>query len=165
MSCTLKSIFTFIFLCFASNLYAADSLIISGSYVPEAPPGAKVMAGFMKIQNPGNQAISINSVSSPAFETVEMHLSKEVNGIAKMLPQTKLNIPANDTLILQPGSYHLMLIKPKQALRNGDKVLVEMSLSNNTTHQLTIDVKKKSSKMRSMKCGAGKCGGGKCGGN
>ena len=162
MSQTMKLLFlSTLFSLFMINTgYAADSLIISDSRIPEAPPGAQVMAGFMSIQNPTQQPIEITSVSSPAFNTVEMHLSKEVNGIAKMLPQKSLSIPANSTLALQPGGYHLMLIKPKQAMRDGDSVLIEFSLSNNTSLSLHTPVKKNNGKkMRDMKCGAGKCGG------
>lgn len=140
--------------------YAADSLQISDAYIPEAPPAAQVLAGFMNIHNPAKQAIEITAVSSPDFGSVEMHLSREVNGVAKMLPQKSLLIAPNSTLILQPGSYHLMLIKPKQGMRDGDKALIKFSLSNNTSQELQVAVKKQVKKTRIMKCAAGKCGGG-----
>jgi hypothetical protein len=162
MSRTITLFFLSILSCLfiANASYANDSLIISDSRIPEAPPGAQVMAGFMKIHNPSTQAIAITAVSSPMFENIEMHLSKEVNGIAKMLPQKSLNIPANVTLILQAGSYHLMLIKPKQPLRNGDSVFIEFSLSDKTSLPLhTTVIKGNSHKAREMKCAAGKCGG------
>jgi len=139
---------------------AADSLKITGSYIPEAPPGAQVLAGFMNIHNPSNQAIEIIAVSSPAFDTVEMHLSKEINGVAKMLPQKSLIIAPNSTLALRSGSYHLMLIEPTRALRHGDKALIKFSLSDNTSQELHVTIKKKTKKTRIMKCAAGKCGGG-----
>jgi len=162
MSLKIKSLLlsTVLFCLSATASHATDSLKFSAAYIPEAPPGAQVLAGFMYIHNPSNQAIEITAVSSPNFDSVEMHLSKEVNGIAKMLPQKSLKIVANSTLALRPGSYHLMLIKPKQAIRGGDNALIKFSLSNSTTQELQIAVKKKLKKARIMKCAAGKCGGG-----
>ncbi len=120
------------------------------------------MAGYMEIHNNSHKNIDIISISSNAFKSVEMHLSKESDGFAKMLPQKKLSVPANDKLILKPGSYHLMLIKPVKWLRHGDKVKLNFKLSDSTETSLEISVQKMTVKKNStpaMKCAAGKCGG------
>lgn len=149
-------------LCF--NLHASQNLLIKQAWIPEAPPSARVMAGFMDIHNSGNQDIDIISVSSAQFDSVEMHLSIEENGTAKMLPQKQLTIPAQGKLVLTSGSYHLMLIKPLKRLLEGDKAALRFSLSNGETINLNVTVKKNSAANTStMKCGEGKCGGGKCG--
>jgi periplasmic copper chaperone A len=146
------------------NLNAAQSLQIKQAWIPEAPPGARVMAGFMEMHNSSSQSIDVIAVSSPAFSSVEMHLSKEVNGTAKMLPQKKLSIPAKGKLVLKSGSYHLMLMKPVKRLVEGEKAQLSFTLSNGEKISLNVGVKKNSSaSMGSMKCGEGKCGGGKCG--
>jgi len=81
-----------------STSHAADSLTVTDSWIPEAPPGARVMAAYMNIQNTSINSIDIIAVSSPAFDSVEMHLSREVDGIAKMLQQDKLSVAAKSTL-------------------------------------------------------------------
>jgi len=142
---------------------AAEKLTIINPWIPEAPPGAAVMAGYMEFQNKTHKDIDIVSISSDSFETVEMHRSVESDGFAKMLPQRKLSIPANSNLILKSGSYHLMLIKPVKWFRHGEKVKLNFNLSNNETQSLEIHIKKTTA--RAMKCAAGKCGTGKCGAN
>lgn len=102
----------------------------------------------MVIENNTNQPVNIIKVSSPHFARVEMHLSKIVDGVAKMLPQQKLHIPANDKLILQSGSYHLMLFQPKQPLKAGDSVPMLITLDDDTV--FTIQVKVKTSTMKMM---------------
>lgn len=140
-----------------SSVTLANDLNISHAYIPEAPPGAHVMAGFMDIHNNSPQSIEIIGISSPAFNHVEMHLSKEVDGFAKMLPQKSLIIKAGQTLHLKSGSYHLMLIKPKQRLIEGDTTMLHFVLSNKEKFSVSINIKKR--KTRTMKCAAGKCGG------
>lgn len=144
---------------------AADALSFSQTMIPQAPPGAQVMAGFMQITNNSEQDIDIIAVSSPQFESVEMHLSKDIDGIARMLPQQKLSIKAGQQLVLKPGSYHLMLIKPLKALNDGDTVELTVSLSTQQNQTLLVPVSKSRAVSRGMRCGAGKCGSGKCGGN
>ncbi len=148
-----------------SSGMAADALSFSQAMVPQAPPGAQVMAGFMQITNNSEQDIDIIAVSSPQFESVEMHLSKDVDGVARMLPQQKLSIKAGEQLILKPGSYHLMLLKPLKALSDGDTVELNFTLSTEQKQTLQVTVSKNRDASRGMRCGAGKCGSGKCGGN
>lgn len=102
---------------------AADgSLQVEDAWVREGPPTAEVLAGFMHLQNPGSDAVQVTGVTSPAFERVEIHRSVTENGMAKMIAQDKLTVPAGGDLLLAPGSYHLMLLKPKQPLRAGMQV-------------------------------------------
>lgn len=151
-------------LCFISSSFAGDTLKIIDPWIPETPPGAKVMAGFMQLANTSDDTVIINSASSPAFESVEMHLSKEVDGIATMLPQKNLRIDAGKTLVLQPGSYHLMLIKPHQRLTAGENVTIRLITENGQTIEFSAPVKNNTAKRAPvMRCGSGKCGGGKCG--
>jgi len=156
MTSQLTRICLFITLCSSFNLYAANTLTFVNPWIPEAPPGAKVMAGYMEIHNHSQNKIDIISISSDAFAHVEMHRSADTNGFAKMLPQKKLSIPANDKLILQSGSYHLMLIKPKKWLKHGESLKLKFTLSNKKTQSVDINIKKNST--RTMKCAVGKCG-------
>jgi len=153
----MKPLLLTILMLLSFNSYAANNLNITNSRIPEAPPGASVMAGYMEINNTSNKQIDITGVNSPSFESVEMHLSKEVDGFAKMLPQKMLSIPAKGKLILKPGSYHLMLIKPSKWFKHGEKIKLNFTLSNK--ENLTLEVKIQKTKSRAMKCAAGKCGG------
>ncbi len=143
---------------------ASEQLKVTGLWVPEAPPGAQVMAGFMKLHNNSQQAIEITAVSSPDFDTVEMHLTRDVDGVAKMIPQHSLLIEAESSLVLKPGSYHLMLIKPRKRYRQGDTIELTLTLKQGGLLKLNAPVRKNTGAMPAMKCEAGKCGGGKCGG-
>jgi len=141
---------------FSVTTNAANTLTVKNPWVAAAPPNSSVMAGYMEIINTTNQAIDILSISSPNFSSVEMHLSKESEGFAKMLPQKKLSIKANDKLILKSGSYHLMLIKPEKWFKIDDKIKLNFKLSNN--ENLVFDTRVKKTKFPTMKCAAGKCG-------
>jgi len=143
-------------LLFSLTASADDTLTFDNPWIPEAPPGARVMAGYMEISNHATKTIDIVSISSEAFDHVEMHLSKESDGFAQMLPQKKLSIPANGKLVLTSGSFHLMLIKPVKWFKHGDNIKLRLTLSNNETLPLEMRVKKTTP--QKMKCAAGKCG-------
>ncbi|VAW64609.1 hypothetical protein MNBD_GAMMA09-967 [hydrothermal vent metagenome] len=154
-------------LLFIANASAGNELRFINPWIPEAPPGAGVLAGFMEIHNSGNQDIIIQQISSPTFKRVEMHLSVETNGTASMQPQKTLTVPANSKLILKSGGFHLMLIEPEKRLLDGDKIVLRFKFSSantssaNTLEQIVPVRKASATKPTTMKCGSGKCGTGK----
>lgn len=88
----------------------ADMPMISDMKVMAPPPGSKVTAGFLTINNVGSDTLVISGVSSTAIPRIEMHESVIKNDIASMVKQEQLSIPAGETLELKHGSYHLMLM-------------------------------------------------------
>jgi copper(I)-binding protein len=118
------------------------ALQVQDAWVPEAPPGATVLAAYLVIENPGTQAEALESVTSPDFAAVEMHISQVVNGIASMTEQKELPIPARGRQVLAAGGTHLMLMRPKRALRAGDVVHLRLHFSGATTLDIRATVRR-----------------------
>ncbi len=110
---------------------------IEGAWIREAPPNASAMAGYVTIKNNTEQTRVLSSANSAQFNVVEIHRTIVENGIAKMRRQKDLPIPAGDSLKLEPGSYHLMLMTPKAAFKAGDEITVTVHLD--TTDQENLD--------------------------
>ena len=138
---TIQSL-VFIFMSFYASSGFADHIKISNAYIPEGPPVSRVLAGFMEIRNASDTTVYIDSVQSKDFGAIEMHLSKEVDGVARMFPQSQLVIEANSTLKLQPGSYHLMLFRPQRVLKDGDQCVLTFTLGNGSQFNYTLPVRK-----------------------
>lgn len=113
-----------------SGFAAAETLVISDAWIREAPPTATVLAGYMRIDNPGAQEQTITGVTSPRFERIEMHRTEVVDGVARMLPQEQLVVPAGGSLTLEPGGLHLMLIGPTEPVAAGDTVTLRLQLGD-----------------------------------
>lgn len=111
---------------------ASEGLKIKDAWVPQAPPVAKVMAGYLEVENETKTDITIQSVSSPVFNSVEMHETVHEKGLAKMIRQTTLTIPANKEIKFQRGGLHLMLFKPKQPLKLNDEIDIEFKTDRGT---------------------------------
>lgn len=135
-----------LFLSFSSaQLRAADSKInVSHGWVKEAPPSAKVLAGYMDLQNQSPQAQTLLGARSADFKSVMLHQTVSKGGIAHMNHTPRIEIKAGSMLQLTPGGYHLMLMSPKKVLRQGDQVEVLLEFQGG----LVVPVKLKVSKER-----------------
>jgi copper(I)-binding protein len=49
-------------------------------WVNEAPPGSKVLGGFLTVVNHRNRAITLRRVESPQFGSVQMHAVRQEDG-------------------------------------------------------------------------------------
>jgi len=120
---------------------ADAELDVSHAWVREAPPGARVQAGYMELHNTSPQSIKITAINSPDFDSIEMHYMFTRDGMMRMQQQDALNIPANSMLGLKPGGYHLMLLGPVSYLEAGDTVLFTLTTASGEHIEVKATVK------------------------
>ncbi len=90
----------------------ACELIIGQAWIGEAPPTARVRVAYAVISNPGSTPIAITGASSPAFGAIELHETREVDGVARMRRLGEVEVPAGASVHFQPGGKHFMLFRP-----------------------------------------------------
>ncbi|GGY67458.1 copper chaperone PCu(A)C [Streptomyces omiyaensis] len=95
-------------------------LKVSGAYMPQ--PVMDMAGGFLTIQNTGDTADKLTSVTSPLSDDVTMHETKD----QKMLAVKAFDIPADGELKLARGGNHLMFMELKSKPKQGDKVSIEL---------------------------------------
>jgi copper(I)-binding protein len=134
---------TFVLLNSLNTVFAADTnVMIHEPWVREAPPNAKMMAGYFSIMNMSKHDKSLVGASSPQFKKVELHRSIMEGDMMKMVAQKKVEIHAGQTVKFEPGSYHLMLMHPVKPLKAGDTVELTLKFSSGDTMKFNAPVKK-----------------------
>lgn len=122
---------------FLGGFAQADGhLVVDDAWVREAPPGAMALAGYMKLHNHADENRMLVGAQSPAFESVMLHKTVIEGKMSKMVHQHMVTIPAKGMVSFEPNSFHLMMMKPKQALKAGDKVAVTLHFKNGATQQV-----------------------------
>ena len=97
-------------------------LVISAPWSRATPGGAQVAGGYLAITNKGLSAERLVSFTTDLADQPEIHEMTNEGGVMKMRPLAKgLVIPAGATVKLEPGGYHLMLLKLKKPLTAGHR--------------------------------------------
>jgi copper(I)-binding protein len=123
MTNLLAKIIAALALCFVASGASADGAIqVRDAWVQAAPPGAKVLAAYMELENGGSKRRTLVGVSSPAFGQVGIHRSVIHGNMAHMEHLKELVIPPNAPVVLQPGGLHLMLMDAKQQVKVDDQI-------------------------------------------
>ena len=131
----------FVFLFSTCTVHAAESLKVINAWSPEAPPVAKVMAGYMTIDNLSNKDIKILSAKSNSFKRVEIHLTEMKDGMMRMTKQENLTIKANSHIELKQGGLHMMLMDKLEPIKSGSIIPVTLTLDNGKTININLLVK------------------------
>ena len=88
-------------------------LVASDIEVTKPLPGRHMSAGFLVLTNNTGEDILISSVTSPQFESVEIHETTIEDGVARMREIEELRVPANGSVTLERGGKHLMLMRAR----------------------------------------------------
>ncbi len=139
MKISLSRLWLLPFLFLTSTALAAP-LTVKHARVPEGPPVAPVLAGYLVIENPGARSVRVTGASSPLFAAVEIHEMHMKDGMMEMKRLPSLTIPAGGRVELAPGGLHLMLIKPSRPLRAGDLIPVTLKLDDGSRLELSLPV-------------------------
>ncbi len=101
------------------------------------PPAIDNTAVYFTLINPGT-ADKLLSVSVGSFQSAELHETTTTNNMSGMQSfKGGVEVPANGTLIFQPGGYHIMATGPLRTFAAGDKIPLTLMFAN--APALTID--------------------------
>ncbi|MEC6830529.1 copper chaperone PCu(A)C [Photobacterium toruni] len=122
-----------------------SALTIENATAKATIPGTNISAGYMKIINNSDTAITLVSASSTIAKHTEFHRMFMRDNTMAMRKLETLEIPANGELILASKSYHLMFMGVKQDLKPNQVITVTMQQKNGKqfdVHLLVMPIKK-----------------------
>lgn len=122
----------------ATRVWAGD-VSVSGAWARATAPGQS--SGMVQFVISSQQEASLVGVSSPAAGAAEMHSMTHENGMMKMRPIKALSLPAGKPVDLAASGEHVMLLKLKHPLKEGDTVPLTLTIQFADKHKETVNVK------------------------
>lgn len=121
----------------AEDPTAAQWVMISDARARAMPPAAANSAAFMTLKNPGPSTWLV-AAKADVSERVELHTHTEVDGAMQMRAVPRIEIPAGETVRLEPGGLHVMLIGSKEPLVEGHRFDLTLVFADGS--ETTLDV-------------------------
>ncbi|RME33236.1 MAG: copper chaperone PCu(A)C [Gammaproteobacteria bacterium] len=121
-------------------LPAWAQVTVSGAWVREAPPGAPALAAYLVLHNGTDRPRTLVSVEADGFAHAMLHRSITHADMAHMEHVDRLTLAPGETLRLEPGSYHIMLMRPARDLREGDTVRLTLRFADGTEQTTRVPV-------------------------
>ena len=99
-------------------------------------------AVFMELANEGRETDRLVGGQTEVADVVEIHETRMEGDVMKMQMLAEgLEVPAQGTVRLEPGGYHVMLIGMKQNLEPGDRFQIELQFEKSGTRRVEVEVR------------------------
>lgn len=105
---------------------AAQPVTVKDAWVRAPAPGQTIAAAYMELTSRGD--MELIGVTSPVAARAELHSTTVEEGVMKMRPAGKIELPSGKPVKLAPGGLHVMLIDLKQPLKAGAKVPLALTV-------------------------------------
>lgn len=105
---------------------------------PDITPGEAMSGVFGTLENHGDENLVITDLKSDAADVVELH--EVVDGKMRKI-EGDVTVPADGSLLLEPGANHIMLMQITKPLTPGDDVTVTLTFSDGSTLEIVALVK------------------------
>ncbi len=120
-----------------STLSAAEVKIVD-SWVRAMPPGMGMTAAYLSLKNESETTLFIESISSLAADDCSVHETVTKDGVSRMVEIQKLEIKPMETLEMQPGGIHVMLMKLTKPLIKGEKFPLQLNFSDGSKQNFEV---------------------------
>ena len=125
----------------ATTAPSAAAPVVTDAWVRMPAAAGQTTTAYFTISNPGGQADTLVSVSSPMADGCQLHeTTMESSGMTGMHMVDRLDIPAGGVTRLEPGGYHLMMNGTK-ALTLGSKVELNLTFQKAGTVKVMAEVR------------------------
>ena len=118
---------------------AAELVTVTEPWIRATAPGQTVTGAFMTLVNTSARDFSLTAVSFSAASVAEIHQTSMVDGTMKMRRVDHIDIPANGSAELKPGSYHIMLIGLEKDMKAGTSETLTLTFSDDS--QKTVEAR------------------------
>jgi copper(I)-binding protein len=116
---------------------AAELVTVSKPRIRATAPGQTVSGAFMTLVNSSETAYALTSVSFSGASVVEIHETSMNEDMMRMRKVSHIDIPANGSVELKPGSYHIMLIGLEKEMKAGTAETLTLTFSDDS--QKTVE--------------------------
>jgi len=133
--------------------FKAGDIEILNPWSRATPDGAAVAAGFFTLKNSGSSADRLVSATGEIADVTQVHeMAVDAQGVMTM-KQIKdgLEIPAGGEVALKPGSFHIMFMKLKRPIKEGETFKGTLTFENAGTVDVEYAVEAMGAGMGAMK--------------
>jgi len=121
-----------------AHTFKAGDIAIGHPYARATAPGQPTGGAYLRLENHGAQGDKLVSASADVSRSVELHEMQMQGDVMRMRQIAAVDIPAHQSVVLEPGGVHIMLVGLKAPLKQGERF--QMTLKFEKAGEVKVDV-------------------------
>jgi len=117
----------------------AEDVVVEDAWSRASIGSNRPGAAYMRIRNTGDEEVTLTVIRTDLAMMPEIHLtSTNDQGVSSMVPAGEIEIAPGETVALEPGRLHAMLMRLQRPMAEGDTFLLTLVFSD--AGELTVEV-------------------------
>lgn len=130
----------------------AGRVTVVDSWVRPAPEGRAMSAAYLTVCNRSDNNAVLIGVEANVAQAVELHeTTRDRDGVASMAPVDRIEIAPGESVSLEPGGAHIMLIGVKEPIATGESIDVTLQFEAAPPIALNVTARGDDAKMNGHK--------------
>ena len=131
--------FVLIFGLSAPALAGSEDVVVEGAWSRASIGTNRPGAAYMTIRNTGDEAVTLTKIHTDIAMMPEIHrTSTNDQGVSSMAPAGEIEIGPGETVALEPGGLHAMLMRLQRPMTEGDRFQLTLAFSDGS--EVVVDV-------------------------
>lgn len=118
----------------------ARGVVVADAWARLADSGA-TSGAYLSLRNADTVAAKLVGATSAWARATEVHETMQHDGMAHMQARPSITIAAGDSLVMQPGGLHIMLIDLARAIAVGDSVPLTLRFATGDSLSVRVPVR------------------------
>lgn len=122
-----------------SSVAGSEDVVVKNAWSRASIGTNRPGAAYMTLHNTGTDPMTLEGLQTPLAMMPEIHETKtDANGVSSMSPAGEITIAPGESLSLEQGGLHVMLMNLQTKMVEGETFPLTLTFSDGET--LTIDV-------------------------
>ena len=123
----------------APALAGSEDVVVEGAWSRASIGTSRPGAAYMTIRNAGDEAVTLSEIRTDIAMMPEIHRSSTNDpGVSSMAPAGSIVIGSGETVALEPGGLHAMLMRLLRPMAEGERYKLTLVFSDGG--EVVVDV-------------------------
>lgn len=123
--------FAMTFITSVSAFAGSEDVVVENPWARASIGTSRPGAAYMTVQNNGDEAVTITGLSTPQAMMPEIHTtSTNDEGVSTMSPAGEITIAPGESVALEPGGLHAMLMQLQEPMTEGETFPLTLIFAN-----------------------------------
>ena len=122
-----------------SSVAGSEDVVVEDAWSRASVGTNRPGAAYMTLRNTGSGPVTLVGLETPLAMMPDIHETKtDANGVSSMAPAGEITIPPGESVSLEPGGMHAMLMRLQIKMVEGETFPLTLNFADGGT--LTVDV-------------------------
>ncbi len=122
-------------------LAGSADVVVEGAWARASIGTSRPGAAYMTLRNMGNDPVTLVGLATPLAMMPDIHESKtDANGVSSMTPAGEILIPPGESVALEPGGLHAMLMRLQYKMVEGETFPLTLNFADGGTVNIDVPI-------------------------